>query len=178
MALSQEQKNAAALAQERQAGRANDDNENSSEEENDAPDEIKTTEDKEDAVVPFSAPEIIIMFFIAGFADLIQALAGVTFTDSIIFISLGIVVDLLIDFVVGVILFIWFKMKGISMSKKGGKLLLIGLASAFGIELIPFLDWLPAWTGYIITILLVQFIRYAMKNSRTAQRILKNRVLQ
>ena len=79
-------------------------------------------------------------------------------------LGIGIVLNIPISIVAWLTFYLWFKMKGVSfggskLGQSGSPSLvrnpLFIVAAALGIELIPFVNALPAWTAAIITALLV-----------------------
>lgn len=92
-----------------------------------------------------------------GAQFVIEALAGLT----VFLLPLGIAVGWVVDIFAWLTFFLWLHSLGLSMIKKGGvgegglgKEPFVIIALAFGIEFIPIINALPAWTAAIITLII------------------------
>lgn len=84
----------------------------------------------------------VMMVCVAGFIDLIQFLLN--------FIPLvGWVIIWIINAIVWLTFYIWFRARGINFNSKKST----NLAGAFVLEFIPIVDALPAWTFAVIRII-------------------------
>ncbi|MBI4132741.1 MAG: hypothetical protein HY473_01405 [Candidatus Sungbacteria bacterium] len=79
-------------------------------------------------------------------------------------LGIGVILSIPISIVAWLTFYLWFKMKGVSfggakLGRSGSSSLvrnpLFIIAAALGIEMVPFVNALPAWTAAIITALLV-----------------------
>ncbi|MBI2639707.1 MAG: hypothetical protein HYW90_02325 [Candidatus Sungbacteria bacterium] len=94
-----------------------------------------------------------------GAQFVIGALAGLT----VFLLPLGIAVGWVVDIWAWLTFFLWLHSLGLSMIKKGGasggglgKEPFVIIALAFGIEFIPIINALPAWTAAIATLIFRQ----------------------
>ena len=94
-----------------------------------------------------------------------QALAEILFSLTVILLPLGIAVGWAIDIFAWLTFFLWLHSLGLGMIKKGGagqgalnQEPFIIIALAFGIEFIPFINVLPAWTAAIVIVIIKERI--------------------
>lgn len=73
------------------------------------------------------------------------------------FIIIGIVVNWIVSIVAWFIFYMWLKNLGISMNEAGGARVLISLGAAFGLELLPLINFLPGWTAFAILTVIFEF---------------------
>jgi len=120
---------------------------------------------------------------------MLMVLAALTFDGGQFLFNLipvlGIVISIIIDIFAWGTFFLWLKMKGISFgfSAKWGKTRRSGggesmlknplfiITCAFGIELIPILNALPAWTLAIVVTVLIEYAAYALAKTGLAKAV-------
>ncbi|MEK9175394.1 MAG: hypothetical protein AAB795_02250 [Patescibacteria group bacterium] len=66
--------------------------------------------------------------------------------------------------------YIWLKMSGISWSDAKGKRTMMMFGAATGIEFVPFLSALPAWTAFVIGTIINDRMEGMLENSPLAQK--------
>jgi hypothetical protein len=112
---------------------------------------------QEESHIGYGAGALMLLMALAF--DGLQALGGLIFTASGFLIPIGIVVNLTLSLVAWIFFYIWLKVNGISILSKRGA----GLGISAVSELIPFFNWLPAWTAYILYLLVSQKVSSSIK---------------
>src|SRR3989338_7539453 len=120
---------------------------------------------------------------------ILMVLAALTFDGGQFIFNLipilGIVISIIIDIIAWGTFFLWLKMKGISFGfsakfgrthrSGGGQSMLRNplfiITCAFGVELIPILNALPAWTLAIVVTILVEYAAYALAKTGLAKAV-------
>lgn len=99
----------------------------------------------------------ILMTTIALIFDVLQAISNLAVFIPFVGLIIAVVVSWFITILASIFFFAWYSVQGITLFERHGFRIILLLLSTFIIEIIPFLNIIPAWTaGTIITILLVR----------------------
>lgn len=134
------------------------------------PHQAKTPETEPQAATELPQPRISVVMgglliaaalLFDGGQLLIEAAAGLT----VILLPLGIAAAWAIDAIAWLTFFLWFRALGLGTIKKGGagasalnQTPFVIIAFALGIEFIPFINALPAWTAAIVAVIIKERI--------------------
>jgi len=109
-----------------------------------------------------SVVQAVLLIAVALLFDGAQFIIGVIAGLTVFLLPLGIAVGWVVDIWAWLTFFLWLHSIGLSMIKKGGAGGGLGrepfviIAIAFGIEFIPIINALPAWTAAIATLIIRQ----------------------
>ena len=70
---------------------------------------------------------------------------------------IGFAINWIISAFTWMIFFIWLKFKGVSMADARGTRILLAQMSVLGVEILPLISWLPAWTAFAVGLLVVEY---------------------
>lgn len=100
-----------------------------------------------------SVPNAFLLVFVALLIDGLQLF--------LTFIIIGVVVNWIIDVFALLLFYVWLKMLGMSMYESRGFKKLLALIGAMGVEILPLVNSLPAWTAFAV--LTIAFEYYEKK---------------
>ena len=115
---------------------------------------------------PIKKWTLVMMVVVALVFDIVQMILD--------FLGAGVILDTILSILAWVVFFFWFRIHGVKFSGK--------MANAFGtgflIELIPILNFLPAWTATVIRLYLQTkipaVVQVAVNPKQAATNMVKN----
>ena len=95
----------------------------------------------------------ILMIIMALLIDGTQFLLGL--------LVIGFVLNWIVSFYAWLSFYVWFKILNVSMSDARGMKILLTMGAALGVELIPLINMLPAWTAFAILTIMFEYAAQA-----------------
>lgn len=95
----------------------------------------------------------VLMIIIALLTDGTQFLLGL--------LAIGFMLNWIVSFYAWLTYYVWLKILNVSMSDAKGMKTMLSLGAAVGIELIPLINMLPAWTAFAILTIMFEYAAQA-----------------
>lgn len=96
-----------------------------------------------------SVPNAVLLVLVAMLIDGLQLFLN--------FIIIGVVVNWIIDVFALLLFYVWLKMLGMNMYESKGFKTLLALIGAMGVEILPLVNSLPAWTAFAALTVVFEF---------------------